>query len=331
MNYTHDTLTLQGDLNIINNLPEIGLENVQEEIIRGLTSRNKYISPKFFYDHEGSELFEEITGLKEYYPTRTEKSILPDMIGDLSLDLTDLNIIELGSGDPSKINLLLKQIPAHKLDGIKYYPVDISESAIENAAQFLTHAYPKLNITGIVADFMHQMKFLPKLRNRLFCFFGSTLGNLSLAKAVKFIEGLGNEMQPGDSFILGLDMIKDIQVLEKAYNDEKGVTAKFNKNILRVVNRLLNTSIDPDAFEHLAFYNEKQHRIEMHLVASKSMRIPLGDSLNISIEKGERIHTENSHKFTPGDIKMFARYANLKCVKTYSDPNQWFSLVYYEK
>lgn len=330
MNYLSDESLITTKVNLINYLPEIGIKKVREEIITGLKAFPKYISSKFFYDERGSELFEEITQLDEYYPTRTEKKILSTIWKDLNLNFSDLSIFDLGSGDHTKIRLLFKQIQRNKLSSIEYFPVDISSSAIERASEKLKDEFPMLKIQGIVADFIHQLKLIPKTGKRLFCFFGSTIGNLNMDEIEQFIKLLGKEMREGDSFLLGIDMIKDIQILEKAYNDDKHITADFNKNILNVINNLAETNFSPDDFEHIAFYNEKETRIEMHLKASRDIRIILNSSgEKVSICQGETIHTENSYKFSLDNIKSMAKWAGLKTEKIFTDDNKWFSLVHF--
>ena len=332
MNYLEEQIISIGKIRIKNHLADIGIETVKSEIIKGFKAPKKYISSKFFYDEKGSQLFEEITQLAEYYPTRTEKKILSSFVKNSSIDFTDLSIIELGSGDSSKIKLLLKQISQNSLSSIRYFPVDISASAILKSSEELMQEFELKSITGIVADFVHQLNILPKAGRRLFCFFGSTIGNFRKAEQKKFITELGNEMQAGDALLLGMDMVKDISVLEKAYNDEKGVTAAFNKNILNVINALCNANFDIDDFEHIAFYNQAENRIEMHLKALKEMDITINSALDtIHFSKGERIHTENSHKYTDKDIAAIEKAGNLKLESTFTDKNRWFKLIYFVK
>jgi len=317
---------------IINKLKEIDSGKVKEEILEGLISIPRYISPKYFYNAGGSQLFESITELEEYYPTRTEKAILSGIGNSLKLDFNDLNIVELGSGDPSKIRLLLQQIPSDKLSTLHYYPVDISHSALEDSMQQLTEEFPEIMLTGIVADFMQQFDKLPKVKNRLFCFLGSTIGNFKPEERLSFMRHLGNEMEAGDHLLLGLDMVKDPQVLHRAYNDGQQVTAAFNKNILNVVNGIIDTSFDSTDFEHLAFYNEDEQRIEMHLKAVQDRKIRInGNQETLEIKKGETIHTENSYKFNGEDIESIGKHAGLEAVSVFSDEKKWFSLVLYSK
>ncbi|MDA3779773.1 MAG: L-histidine N(alpha)-methyltransferase, partial [Bacteroidales bacterium] len=267
-----------------------------------------------------------------YYPTRTEKKIISTIGDKLAIDFSNLTIIELGSGDPSKISLLLSQIPKNKLSTISYYPVDISLSAIENSAKQLAEKFPLINIHGIAADFIHQLNLLPKTDKRLFCFFGSTIGNFGTKKITEFMTVLGSEMQIGDSLLLGMDMIKDINVLENAYNDSKQITADFNKNILNVLNDLMGSDFNIADFEHIAFFNKEKRRIEMHLKAKKEMFITFNSNIeSIFIKKGELIHTENSHKFDKSSIKNFGLSAGLHTEGVFTDANNWFSLLHYKK
>jgi L-histidine N-alpha-methyltransferase len=240
--------------------------------------------------------------------------------------------VELGSGDPSKIRLLLQQIPSEKLSTIHYYPVDISHTAMENSMDQLTEEFPEIEVTGIVADFMQQFERLPKINNRLFCFLGSTIGNFQPEELVKFMRNLGSEMEAGDHLLLGLDMVKDPQVMHRAYNDSQQVTAAFNKNILNVVNGIIDTSFDATDFEHLAFYNEKKQRVEMHLKAVRDRKIRInGSQATMDIKKGDTIHTENSYKFSNRDIETIGMHAGLKPVSIFTDEKKWFSLVLYSK
>jgi len=332
MNYLETEIRIPESVSIDNHLPKIGINNVQKEITAGLQAFPKYISSKFFYDQRGSELFEKITQLDEYYPTRTEKSILSTIGKDLNLDYTSLNIIELGSGEHSKISLLLQQIPENKLPSIKYFPVDISQSAIEMSSASLATDFPIIKVQGIVADFLHQLNLIPKTGKRLFCFFGSTIGNLNITEIEQFMKLIGAEMQQDESLLLGMDMVKDTSILEKAYNDEQQITAEFNKNILNVINDLANTNFDPADFDHQAFYNEDYNRIEMHLKAKADMIINVKstDSI-ILIQKGETIHTENSHKFNQDIIRTMAYWGGLDTEQIFTDSNKWFSLVHYKK
>lgn len=332
MNFVEDVLVERKKIQIQNKLPHIGQEEIIARIIEGLNQQNKYISSIFFYDKLGSQLFEDITSLPEYYPTRTEKEILQKSALENTKDLYRTDIIELGSGDCSKISILLENMTDEQLLSCRYVPVDISLSAIKDSASILSERFPTLEIQGIVADFIHQLDFLPSNKKRLFCFFGSTLGNFKRAEGLKFLSILSCLMNPGDALLLGLDRVKDVSVLEKAYNDNKGVTAAFNLNILNVVNALIGSNFQIQNFEHFAFYNKKLERIEMHLKATKDMEITCPYlSYPIKIVKGETIHTENSHKYSENHIQEISSSSNLLLQSNYSDEKNWFSLLRYIK
>lgn len=332
MNFIDEQIIKVGDVEVVNYLPQRGIASVWKEIIEGLTSQQKYISPKYFYDQTGSGLFEEITQLEEYYPTRCEKEILSTIINKLDIDFFELDIIELGSGDSSKITTIFRQIPSNILATINYYPVDISQSVIENSVRDLIKEFELNNITGIAADFLHHYDYVPRRNKRLFCFLGSTIGNLSMQEAENFISKLGKVMGKGDGLLLGVDMVKDIKVIESAYNDSKGVTGDFNRNILNVVNSHIQSNFDTNDFDHLAFYNQENQRVEMHLTAKSNLQVKIKcNNEIIHLKKGETIHTENSFKYTIDQLKIFENYGDLKIKNMYSDTKDWFSLVHYIK
>lgn len=332
MNFIDDQIIKVGEVEILNFLPKRGIKKVKEEILAGLTSRQKYISPKFFYDKKGSELFNRITQLEEYYPTNCEKEILSTAIDQLNIDLLNCSIIELGSGDSSKILSIFSQIPSYLLATINYYPVDISQSAIINAVDDITSQFDLSKITGIIADFHHQLELIPNTDNRLFCFLGSTIGNFSTNEVENFITELGNSMNKGDGFLLGVDMVKETDVINAAYNDSKGITAMFNKNILNVINSNIQSDFNIDEFDHVAFYNKKHQRIEMHLKAKNKQVINVPFHKNqLQLNKGETIHTENSYKYTIEQLDKIGRLGGLKIKRILSDSKKWYSLVYYTK
>ena len=331
MNYFVKEPEKKDSIVIHNFLPEIGIDNARNEIIEGLNAISKHISPKFFYNTEGSALFEEITKLEEYYPTRCEKEILSNLIGNLEFDFKNLDVIELGSGDASKISLIFEQLSPLILETINYYAIDIDQSAIENSIEQITDEY-NVNCTGIVTDFYHHLKVLSRKRRQLFCFFGGTIGNFSPQEAEMFLQQLGTLMKTGDALLLGADLIKDVSTLELAYNDKNKITEAFNKNILNTVNTLSELNLDTDDFEHLAFYNVDKSRIEMHLKALKNLKVSSKyTSKTIEIKKGETIHTENSHKFNENHLKQFGSIAELTLENIFFDSQKRFSLAYYLK
>ena len=332
MNYIDTEIFEAQQIKITNYLNDLGIDKIRKEIIKGLTSKQKYISSKFFYNEKGSKLFEDITRLPEYYPTRTEKQILKEIAPELMSNLHNIDIVELGSGDCSKISILLKSIPTENLETVNYIPVDVSKSAIYESAQSLMEIFPGLSINGLVADFMNQLEIIPDNRKRMFCFLGSTIGNFTKDVTNDFLKNLSNNMNSGDTLLLGVDLVKPIQILHDAYNDSQNVTANFNKNILNVINDLIDSDFDINDFEHKAFFNQKKSRIEMHLIAYKDVTITLPYSKSkIEISKGENIHTENSYKYTPEKIIEFENISGLKIKETYTDPNNWFALVLFEK
>ncbi len=299
-----------------------------EGIFRGLSKSQKQISSRFFYDENGSDLFEEITALPEYYPTRTEKRILQDNAKTIIGEFEHIDIIELGSGDCSKISILFDNIPKHKICNTTYIPVDVSEAAVIKSTDLLACRYPGIKIHGLLADFMKHLDSLPGNSPRLICFFGSTLGNLTRVQAYSFLLNLKSIMKPGDRFLLGLDMVKDSETLYKAYNDKQGITAQFNLNMLNVINNVAETNFESSDFEHLAFYNEEKARVEMYLKALKDVVVSSNHFPDdIKISKGETIHTENSHKFTYNHIQKLAGHSGLSISKGYSDDRKFFSLV----
>lgn len=316
------------EIAIENYLSQIDDEDICSEIMEGLTAKDKYISSKFFYDKLGSSLFEEITALDEYYPTRTEKLILSDILSAVDIDLNNLSIVELGSGDPSKITLLLQQIPQDTLRTINYYPVDICEEEIVKSVEALTQTFPLNSITGIVADFHRHLHVIPRRGCRLFCFFGSTIGNFTMEQSKLFLQKLDQVMDSGDHILLGLDMYKDIDIIERAYNDSKGITARFNLNILNVVNNTISSDFSTEDFRHIAFYNQKEHRIEMHLKCCRPLTVNTRRYGSISFKENEYIHTENSHKFTYERIEQLCRWGRFSSYSIYHDAEKWFSIVH---
>ncbi len=332
MSYLEAGIIEAQKIKITNHLNNLGINNIRKEIINGLTSEQKYISSKFFYDKKGSKLFEDITQLPEYYPTRTEMKILNSIAPELMSSLENIDIIELGSGDCSKIKILLSSIPEERLETINYIPVDVSQSTIYESAQSLMEIFPGLSINGLVADFMSQFEIIPDYTRRMYCFLGSTIGNFTDEIAKNFLKNLSSNMNSGDTLLLGVDLVKPIQILHNAYNDSQNVTADFNKNILNVLNDIIDSDFDINDFEHKAFFNEEHSRIEMHLIANKDIIIksPYSKS-DILIKNGENIHTENSNKYTHEHIKSFEKISGLKIKKTYTDSNNWFALVLFEK
>ncbi len=297
------------------------------EILNGLQQAQKSIDSKYFYDARGSVLFEQITGLPEYYPTRTERQILIQNAGAMA-DCCGQNcvLLEPGSGSSEKVRLLLDA-----LQPAAYVPMDISADFLEQSAIQLAEEYPWLHVHAVCTDFSDLEKVpdgLPPGRNVIF-YPGSTLGNMKPADAVGFLRHLGRWLDRDGGILLGIDLHKSTRVLESAYNDEEGITAQFNLNILNHINTLTNGNFDPDRFEHHAFYNEEKQRIEMHLVSKQDQVVTLDDTC-ISFSRGETIHTENSYKYTQESFREIARAAGFDIHSSWSDEQQLFSVHYLE-
>ena len=325
---------MERDLNILagDAFREMAMKTEVEEMLVGLMAAQKHLPCKFFYDEAGSKLFEQITRLEEYYPSWTEKSILKRHAGELMRGVEGASLVEIGSGDCSKISILLQALPRAMIKKSTYVPVDVSLSAIEESRCELQERFGSIEVFGIVADFMQQIHLVSQHENRIFCFFGSTIGNLDRRDAVQFVAKLGKLMKAGERLLIGLDMVKDKAVLERAYNDEKDVTARFNKNILNVANKILGTDFEPEYFQHHAFFDDEKQRIEMHLVATRDMTVKSQFfERDLEIPKGQTIHTENSHKFTSYHIDEFASVSGLSVRAVYTDSNRWFTLTDYIK
>ena len=322
----------QSLIHIENHLPNIGDEKFENMILSDLSSSQKKISSIFFYDAKGSHLFEQITTLPEYYLTRTEISLLHIIAEKLKDTIHHIDLVEFGSGDCKKISILLEPLSKQALHSIRYIPFDVSHDAVKKSSEILTKKFPELRIHGIVADFITQLDVIPKESKKIICFLGSTIGNFSPIQTITFLSNLKRIMNPDDLLLIGFDRVKQKEIIEKAYNDTQLLTEKFNKNILEVVNNIVNTDFDPINFDHVAFYNEELSRIEMHLKAQKTHEVS-SPSLpsKVLIKKDEMIHTENSYKFTKDQITMLARKSGLTIKEIISDENEWFSLVLFSR
>lgn len=299
-----------------------------KDVSTGLNASRKSIPSKYFYDERGSQLFEEICDLPEYYPTRTEMSILKLSAPIIMKSFDRGDIVELGSGANWKIRMLLDAAGPSKLSGLRYIPVDVSETALTEASEELLKIYPELEVLGIVADFTLHMDAVPCDRRKLIFFLGSTIGNFNEKKREEFLKLVAGTMNERDSFLVGFDMLKPEATIEAAYNDTRGVTSEFNKNILRVINRELNADFKPSHFDHVAFFNRDRERIEMHLRANRKTTVNIDDlELELNIDKDETIHTENSCKFSRDGVRHLVKKSGLDIMNWYSDDKGWFSLT----
>jgi L-histidine Nalpha-methyltransferase len=310
-------------------VPTVLASPMADEVEQGLSGVPKRLPPKLFYDAEGSRLFEQITQTPEYYPTRTERGILDAFAAEIAGQAGgNLTLVEMGAGSASKTRVLIQAILSRQLR-LTFYPVDVSPAALRQALASLNGDYPKLHVSPIAADYSHHMPQLNALPGRkLALFIGSTIGNFEPEEAVAFLQQLRESLAPGDGLLLGFDMRKDAATLHAAYNDGQGVTARFNLNVLARINRELGGTFDLDSFRHVAFWNSRRSRIEMHLESRVKQTVWIQD-LNRAFHfaRGERIHTENSYKFTSATIATLLCRSRLKLEKTWTDPKGWFSEV----
>jgi dimethylhistidine N-methyltransferase len=294
------------------------------DLMRALAARPRSISPKYFYDEEGSRLFDRICELPEYYPTRTELGILADNAADIAAHFgAHAEIVEFGAGSLRKVRLLLDAMdrPA------RYLPIDISGEHLARSAAVLQRDYPGLDVQPVVADYTQRLLLpaaLPGAGQRVGFFPGSTIGNFTPQEALHFLQVAGQVLR-GGALLLGADLVKDPAVLHAAYNDAQGVTAAFNLNLLARANRELGTRFALDQFAHSAFYNAPQQRIEMHLVSRRHQKIALGGEC-YEFDEGESLHTENSYKFTIDSLRALALRAGFRPGPVWTDDNRLFSV-----
>ena len=304
-----------------------------EEIFYSLNQNSKFINPKFFYDKKGSDLFESICLLPEYYPTRTEISILKKLKHDLPSYLDkNINLVELGSGASVKTRLIL-DIFTKLQPKIEYFPIDISEILTESSEQLLKD-YDALHITGIIDTYEGGLEFLKSYddKKNLILFLGSSFGNFTPDDGKLFLEKIFSTMKFGDLFLIGLDLVKDKNILESAYDDSQGITAKFNLNVLSRINDELDADFDIDNFSHYSFYNENDQRIEMNLKSLVPQSIIIGKSnLSLNLDKGELIHTEYSHKYRVSQIKKLLSDVGFEFKNMWLDDEKHFSLTLVSK
>jgi L-histidine Nalpha-methyltransferase len=288
------------------------------EVWEGLNRDQKELSPKFFYDRRGSLLFEEITRLPEYYLTRTERALLHAV----APTLVAATLVELGAGSAEKTRILLDAMP----DLRAYVPVDVSAGFLAETAARLREEYPRLRVTPVVADITDGAPAAPA-RPALYAFLGSTIGNFTDDEAARLLVGIRRRMHPGDRLVLGADLVKDPAIIEAAYNDSRGVTAEFNRNILYVLGRALGVDFHPEAFEHLAFFNHEAGRIEMHLMAARDLCITIPDAGSVFVRHGESIRTEISNKYDRRRLTAILAAAGLRVTMWNVDERHGYALV----
>lgn len=293
----------------------------------GLTAKPLWLPPKYFYDAVGSELFEEITELPEYYPTRTEREILRQWAPDIARVADAQVLLELGSGSSEKTLLLLDAMATGGRLAA-YVPVDVSPSALAGAVEGLARNRPGLPVLPVVADFERHLPDLPRPGRRLVVFLGSTIGNFAPVQRKRFLHALASTLDPGESVLLGLDLVKDPARLVAAYDDSAGVTAAFNRNVLHVLNRELGADFEPDAFEHRAVWDPVNEWIEMRLRASRPMKVDVPDiGVTLDFAAGDEIRTEISSKFRRANVAAELAEAGLTPVGWWSDPASDFAVA----
>lgn len=294
------------------------------EVLKGLRAKPRSLPAKFFYDDTGSHLFEQITELPEYYLTRTEIGILEreaesmvDCFGE------DFTLIEFGSGNSRKVRILLDA----GLSAREYMPVDISESFLRDGAAEIYRQYPNLDVTAVCADYttMSSLPLMSERGKRVVFFPGSTIGNLTNEEARAFLANTARLLVRGDAMLVGTDLRKDIAILHAAYNDSAGVTAEFNRNVLRRINRELGARIDVESFAHVAFFNEAESRIEMHLRSELAQRIEVAGE-HFDFAAGETIHTENSYKYDLEEFRRLTEGTGFAVVRHWTDPESLFAV-----
>lgn len=303
-----------------------------EQVLKGLTATPKTLCPKYLYDSRGSELFEKICALEEYYPTRTEVSILEAHVADIALRLGERPILyEFGSGSSRKTRILLRNIDRI----VGYVPIDICQQALQAATERLQHEFPALPILPLRADFTQRIELNDEISRthqdseRVAFFPGSTIGNFTPEDAARFLAHASATLGPTGKLLIGVDLKKDPVVLERAYNDALGVTRDFNLNILHHLNRELGANFDVSLFRHRAFYNGELGRIEMHLVCDQDCYVTLQGQV-ISLRAGESIHTENSYKYETPCFVALAERSGFRFLRRWSDPQDYFSVFLFE-
>lgn len=299
---------------------------LRRDVFDGLQCTPKSLPPKWFYDSVGSQLFDQITRLPEYYPTRVEAEILRGCAAEVASVSGADTLVELGAGTSEKTRQLLNALRDRgALSG--FVPFDVDASVLSATVTAIQHEYPGIEIQAVCGDFEEHLTRIPTGGRRLFVFLGSTIGNLTPAYRARFLLNLAAVMRPGDSLLLGADLVKDTERLVRAYDDAAGVTAKFNRNVLTVINRELDADFDVDSYQHVARWNVEEERIEMWLRASRYQRVRVGAlELAVDFAAGEKMLTEVSCKFRPEDIRAELVGAGMHPIRWWTDAAHDFGL-----
>jgi L-histidine N-alpha-methyltransferase len=320
--------TWTGDIRIESFLSETDERSLANDVLDGLTRPFKEIPAKHFYDARGSDLFEQICELPEYYPTRAERAILLARAEGIIRRTAAGELVELGSGSAEKARILLAAMSrAGTLQ--RYVPLDVSESALEAASQELLDEFDKLTVHGVIGDFERHLGHVPEADGtpRIVALLGGTIGNFLPGTRRRLLREIGKLLGPRDRLLLGTDLVKDPRVIEAAYDDSAGVTAEFNRNVLHVINRELDADFSPEAFEHIAFFDRKHEWIEMRLRSQRPCTVLVGDlGLRVDFAAGEELRTEISAKFTRARVEEDFHAAGLELDAWYTDPDELFAL-----
>jgi L-histidine N-alpha-methyltransferase len=307
--------------------PEELVRALREDVLEGLTATPKELPPKWFYDERGSQLFDEITRLPEYYPTRREREILVARADEIASVTGAQTLVELGSGTSEKTRILLAALRRHETLN-RFVPFDVSEEVLREAAAAIDELHPGLEVHAVVGDFDRHLDRLPAGGRRLIAFLGGTIGNFPPVQRERFLAQIRSSMRSGDHALIGFDLVKDVDRLEAAYNDAAGVTADFNRNVLRVINRELDADFDVDAFEHVAFFDRDHEWIEMRLRSTAGQPVRIGElDLDLVFKVGEVIRTEISAKFRPERAARELEDAGLPLVRWWTDSDGDFGLA----
>ena len=301
-------------------------QQMVRDVREGLTSAPKQLSPKYFYDERGSELFEEITQLPEYYLTRAERSLLEQRIAEIVAAVRPCSLVELGAGSATKTRLIIDEMRSSGCAEC-YVPIDVSKDFLEATALQLRSDYPDIQITPVISDITEPFS-LPTLASpTLFAFLGSTIGNFPRQPAISLLSHVGRGMGPSDRFLLGADLRKDPEVIDRAYNDSKGVTAAFNLNVLERLNRELGADFPVSDYEHRAFYSSEYHRVEMHLIARRTHKVIIPEIGEIHLREGESIRTELSYKYDRSTLEDILQASRLKMERWMPADDDSFALA----
>jgi dimethylhistidine N-methyltransferase len=321
------------DIRLIDSAADAGAPD-GADVALGLAARPKTLPPKYFYDAQGSRLFDRITTLPEYYLTRTEQMILADCARALAARMGPADLVELGCGSARKTRLVVEALIGEATAPLLYVPIDVSAPALEEGSRALAAAFPRVEVKGLVATYEAALAELPARRapRRLMMFLGSTIGNLDPAETDAFLATVSRALEPGDGLLLGFDLVKTPGIIEAAYNDAQGVTAAFNLNMLRHLNRRFDGDFDLARFQHRAFFNPSASQIEMHLASAGAQTVRLRRlGVGARFEPGETIRTEISRKFRFAELAAAVESRGFRVEERWSDSLEWFAVALFRR